>query len=326
MSNPHEPDVTSGPATDAPNTPPLAASAVSWSAVLAGAATAAALSLILLILGVGLGLSSVSPWAGSGISATTFEVSTILWVTLTQLIAAGMGGYFAGRMRVRWIGVHTDEVYFRDTAHGFLAWSVATLATATLLTSVIGSITGGDAQARVSVVGERGAAITLSSTLSGAAQSEATHSGSDSGPLGYFIDSLFRSDPGTAHSAGTKASGSAVSGSIAEPASAASLAEVTRIFMHAIPTEGLPDEDVRYVGQLLARHTGLAQQDGEMRVAGTYARLKATLHDADTATRTAADAARKATAYGSLWLFVSLLSGAFVASLAATFGGRQRDA
>src|SRR5471032_1954974 len=68
-------------------------SAVSWGAIVAGAAAAAALSLILLMLGIGLGLSSVSPWAHHGVSAATFGVSTILWVTFTQLIASGMGGY-----------------------------------------------------------------------------------------------------------------------------------------------------------------------------------------------------------------------------------------
>src|SRR5450756_2340902 len=100
------------------------ASAVSWGAIMAGAAAAAALSLILLILGIGLGLSSASPWAHQGVSATTFGVSTILWVTLTQLVASGMGGYLAGRLRTKWVEVHTDEVYFRDTAHGFLALSL----------------------------------------------------------------------------------------------------------------------------------------------------------------------------------------------------------
>ena len=116
------------------------ASAVSWGAIVAGAAGAAALALILLMLGTGLGLSSVSPWAYSGVSATTFGVSTILWLTFTQLVASGMGGYLAGRLRTKWVAVHTDEVYFRDTAHGFLSWAVAALATAALLTSVIGSI------------------------------------------------------------------------------------------------------------------------------------------------------------------------------------------
>lgn len=50
------------------------------------------------------------------------------------------------------------------------------------------------------------------------------------------------------------------------------------------------------------------------------------MRDAQTAARDAAEKARKASAYGALWLFVSLLIGAFIASLAATFGGRRRDA
>jgi hypothetical protein len=36
-------------------------------------------------------------------------------------------------------GIRTDEVLFRDTAHGFLAWALATLIVVTLLT--IGSLT-----------------------------------------------------------------------------------------------------------------------------------------------------------------------------------------
>src|SRR5688572_6579009 len=101
-------------------------SAVSWGAVFAGAVGAAAFSLILILLGTGLGLSVVSPWANDGISATTASVSTIVWITVVQLLASVLGGYLAGRLRSRWVTVHTNEVYFRDTAHGFLAWSVAT--------------------------------------------------------------------------------------------------------------------------------------------------------------------------------------------------------
>ena len=128
-------------------------SAVSWSAIVAGGVAAAALSLILLILGTGLGFSSVSPWAREGISASTLGITAIVWVTVTQILASGMGGYIAGRMRTQWTGVHTDEVYFRDTAHGFLAWAVASLATAALLTSVIGSILGAGTQAAATIAG-----------------------------------------------------------------------------------------------------------------------------------------------------------------------------
>ena len=101
-------------------------SGVSWAAVLAGATATAALAFILLILGVGLGLSAVSPWS---YSANVMGKSTIIWLALTQLIAAGLGGYIAGRLRAKWSSIHTDEARFRDTAHGFLAWAAATLVT-----------------------------------------------------------------------------------------------------------------------------------------------------------------------------------------------------
>jgi hypothetical protein len=226
-------------------------SAVSWGAIVAGAAAAAALSLILLMLGTGLGLSSVSPWTHDGVSATTFGVSTILWVIFTQLVASGMGGYLAGRLRTKWVAVHTDEVYFRDTAHGFLAWAVASLATAALLTSAIGSIVSGGLQAGASVAG--GLATAATAVGAASAGSEVAKSDSDGGPMGY-VDSLFRKEVNA--SAGAEG--------------------------------GAPDQVA-------------------------------------TASRDAADQARKASAYAALWLFISLLTGAFVASLAATFGGRRRD-
>ena len=298
------------------------ASAVSWGAIVAGAAAAAALSLILLMLGIGLGLSSVSPWAHGGVSATTFGVSAILWVTLTQLLASGMGGYLAGRLRTKWVAVHTDEVYFRDTAHGFLAWAVASLATAALLTSVIGSIVSGGIQAGASVAGS--ATTTAVAARAGdptAAWSDMGRSGSDGRPMGYFVDSLFRKDMNTAAVTSAPAGSGAMSGGAAEQVAAASPSEVTRIFMNSIRTGTLPAEDVRYVGQVVTQRTGLTQQDAEKRVVDTYARVRAKLNDA----QTAADKARKASAYAALWLFISLLIGAFAASLAATYGGRRRD-
>lgn len=295
------------------------ASAVSWGAIFAGAAAAAALSLVLLMLGTGLGLSSVSAWAQAGVSATTFGVSTILWITLTQLLASGMGGYLAGRLRTKWVGVHTDEVYFRDTAHGFLAWAVASLATAALLTSVIGSMLGTDVQAGA-------AAAAGAATASGAvvAGSETLKSSATTDPTHYFIDSLFRKDPSAPANASSTAAGGPVAGP-QERSGGESTAEVTRIFMNSLRTGPLPAEDARYAGQIVAQRTGLSQQDAQMRVNDTYARMQAKLRDAQASAKAAADKARKAAAYGTLWIFISLLIGAFVASLAATYGGRRRD-
>jgi len=298
-------------------------SAVSWGAIAAGAAAAASLSLILLMLGMGLGLSSVSPWARDGVSATTFGVSTILWLTLTQLLASATGGYLAGRLRTKWTELHTDEVYFRDTAHGFLAWAVASLATATLLTSVIGSILSGGLQAGASMAG--GVASTASAAVGGAAASTRWAQGGDGGTMGYFVDSLFRRDASaTASAAATAGSPAGVEAN--DRASAKDAAEVSRIFLNVSRAEPLPPEDIRYVAQIVAQRTGLSQQDAEKRVADVYAKAQAKLRAADGAARDAADKARKASAYSALWLFVSLLIGAFVASLAATFGGRRRDA
>jgi len=299
------------------NTTRSVASAVAWGAIAAGAAAAASLSLILLILGVGLGLSSVSPWSREGVGAVGFGVSTILWLALTQLLASGLGGYLAGRLRTKWTDTHTDEVYFRDTAHGFLAWAVASLGTAALLTSVIGSILSSGIQAGATVVG--GMASTTTMAAGGVTASARMGSG-ESGPMAYFIDSLFRRNvSGAALPAEATADGS-------ERTMMQDVSEVGRIFMNASRSDPLPPEDIKYVGQLVARRTGLSPQDAEKRVSDTYARTQAKLHDAEVAAKDTADKARKASAYAALWVFVSLLGGAFVASLAATYGGRQRDA
>lgn len=295
---------------------PSPGSAVSWGAIIAGAAAAASLSLILLILGVGLGMSSVSPWALDGVSATTFGVSTIVWLTLTQLLASAVGGYLAGRLRTRWIGVHTDEVYFRDTAHGFLAWAVSALATAALLTSVIGSIVGTGVQAGASVVA--GVANTAGAAVGAVSASSRASTGDDGGPMAYFVDALFRRAAAGPAPAPTDA--------VVDRATADEIAEVGRIFMNVSLSGPLPPDDLRYVGQIVAQRTGLSPPAAEARVAEVYAKAQAQARAAEQATREAADQARKVSAYSALWLFVSLLIGAFVASLAATFGGRRRDA
>lgn len=260
---------------------PVAAplSAVSWGAVLAGAAAAAALSLILLILGAGLGLSSFSPWTGLGVSATTFGVSAIVWLVVTQLAASGLGGYLAGRLRTRWADLQADEVYFRDTAHGLLAWAVASLITAAALTTTIGALLG---------QGNRAAAPVP----------DAVSVGQGRAVDGYYIDALFRPEP-------------------AQPQPAVFVrpdGEVARVMAKGLSEGALLDEDVRYLGQLVSQRTGLAPPAAEKRVTDTFERAK-----------TASAKATKAAAHASLWMFISLLAGAFVASWLATYGGRRRD-
>ncbi|MGY2343379.1 hypothetical protein ACW9HW_29480 [Pseudomonas sp. SDO5532_S415] len=276
-------------------------SGVSWGAIFAGAAAAAALSLILVLLGFGLGFSAVSPWANEGISAKSLGITTIVWLAFTQIVASGLGGYIAGRLRVKWAYMHSDEVYFRDTAHGFLAWCVATLVTATLVAGSVSGIVSGGVQAGAQVAGGAASAMTQ---VAGTAAAN-----TDSDQYGYYIDSLFRDDRPAA------VSDDAVHGT------------VTRIFVRSLANDGqLAAEDRTYLAQLVAQRTNLTQADAERRVDEVYARTQKAVADAKLAAQQAADTAAKVAAMTTLWMFVALLAGAFFASLAATFGGRRRDA
>ncbi|MCH4902379.1 MULTISPECIES: hypothetical protein [unclassified Pseudomonas] len=275
-------------------------SGVSWGAIFAGAAAAAALSLILVLLGFGLGFSAVSPWAGEGVSAKGLGISTIIWLAATQIIASGLGGYIAGRLRVKWANMHGDEVYFRDTAHGFLSWCVATLVTATLVVGSVSSIVSGGVQAGASVVGGAAGAMT---------QAAGTAAGNtDSDQYGYFVDSLFRDDRPAAVS------------------DDAARGTVTRIFAQSLANGQLSAEDRTYLAQLVAQRTNLTQADAERRVDEIYARTQKAIADAKLKAQQAADTAAKVAAWTTLWMFIALLAGAFFASLSATFGGRRRDA
>ena len=316
----------------APIVAPPSESAVSWGAIFAGATAAAALSLILLILGVGLGLSSVSPWSFEGVSKETFGWSSIIWLTFTALAASGLGGYLAGRLRTKWTQIHGDETYFRDTAHGFVSWAVATLLTAGLLTSAIGGVLG--AGAKVAGAAAGAAASTASVAAAGAGSTAAA---APEGDLNYWVDSLFRSTT----SAGPTDPAAPPPGAPMDPNAAPPprpmpgngpmgdrrevRAEVNRIIVNSLQGDGLDPADTQYLAQLIARETGMSPAEAQARVTDVQTRMRAALEKASNTAKQAADDARKATAYAALWLFITLLIGAFFASLSATWGGRRRD-
>ena len=294
-------------------------SAVSWAAIFAGAAGAASLSLILLVLGAGLGFSTMSPWASRGADADTIGVGAIVWLAFVAIVASGMGGYLAGRLRVKWTATHTDEVYFRDTAHGFLSWSVATLVTAGLLSSSIASIvgTGAELGGTAAATAATGGAAALAKAGTSGGASATTPGMADAG---YFSDSLFRPQPASA-----SASAPVAAPSMSPDAASAASADAGKVFARALRNGQLAPEDATYLGQAVAQRTGMSQEDATKRVNDTYAKAQSALQDAMNKAKEAADKARKAAAYAFLWLFFSLLLGAFTASYAATLGGRQRD-
>jgi VIT1/CCC1 family predicted Fe2+/Mn2+ transporter len=270
-----------------------AVSAVSWPAIIAGTFSIVTVGLILLALGSGLGLSSVSPWPNSGVSATAFGVYAAVWLIVVQWVSAAFGGYLTGRLRTKWVGVHTDEVYFRDTAHGFLAWAVAAVIMAAALSSAASSAVGNVVRATGSVA---------SAAAQGAGAAAAQSGGID--PMGYLVDSLFRSDHPDAN---------------ANPQEIRT--EASRIILSGLRNGDVPASDKTYLAQLVAARTGIAQADAAKRVDEVIAKAK----DAETKARQAADAARKTAAAIAFFTAFSMLIGAFIAAVAATIAGHRRD-
>src|SRR3954453_11061660 len=219
------------------------ASAVSWAAIIAGALASCALTLFLLALGAGLGLSMASPWPGSGISARTATLGTGLYLVVVAMLSSTVGGYLAGRLRTKWVGVHTDEVFFRDTAHGFLAWAAASVIGAVLLASPAPFLVGGTASG-------------ATQAAAGAAQS--------SGPMEGYVDTLLRSDT-------------------AQPSTNPqdSRGELVRLFTTSYKNgNDLAPADRTYVAKVLAARTGLPQAEAEKRVTEVTNQVKSDLDKA----------------------------------------------
>ena len=279
-------------------------SAVSWSAVIAGAIVAAALSLILLLMGSGLGLTMVSPWSNSGVGVTTFAVSTAIWLIVVQWLSSALGGYLTGRLRTRWAGVHTDEVFFRDTAHGLLMWAVATV----LFAGVLGSA------ASAIIVGGASAATTLATgTAQGSTESAKDRATNAAGlPTEYFVDLMFRAPT---------ASPSASSLSAANQNGIEARTEASRILIVSFASGSVSAADRSYLGQLVSARTGRPAADAQQRVDDVIGQIDQTKSKA----KETADKARKAGITTSLLMVLSLIIGAFVASAAAALGGRLRD-
>lgn len=287
---------------------------VSWGAIIAGAVAATSVTLILIILGMGLGFAAVSPWADRGASGETIGVVTIIWITLVSIAASALGGYIAGRLRPRWNRIHTDEVYFRDTAHGFLAWGISTLIMATLLSSTVSSLISGGAKVGAAAVG--GAAVTANSVAASTGKSN-----SDSG-TDYVLDKLFRHTK--TNSLASEDIGGAQSRSPNKApgkVSKETRMEAARIFVRSVASDEFPSADKQYLAKVIASETNTTEAEAAKRIQEAHDTLIQAKNDAIEA----ADKAAKAAAYASLWMFISLLIGAFVASWCATCGGRCRD-
>jgi hypothetical protein len=273
-----------------------AQSAVSWGAIAAGAVGAAALTLLLTAFGAGLGLSAVSPWSNSGVSASTFKTGTGIYLVIVAVMSSAVGGYLAARLRSKWVGAHAHEVFFRDTAHGFIAWAFATLLSASALSSVAAYLANGTA------AGVSGTAASANRSVN---------------PADIYVDKLFRpasaAQPAPAPSSSPGAGNNLTMPSSTNPNQ--SRAEILRLWSASFQdNQDLSSTDKTYVAQVVAARTGMSQADAEKRV-----------NDVITEAKSAADDARKGAAKLSFWLTAAMLFGAFAASLAAVEGGCLRD-
>lgn len=267
---------------------PAPRSAASWASIIAGAFVAASATLILIALGSGVGFAALSPWSGHGAGVTSFAVTTAIWLIVTQWISSALGGYIAGRLRTRWIGTHAHEVFFRDTAHGLITWAVATV--------LVAAVAAGALKFAAAGAGEM--------IQAGAPAVANSAANANSPAMLYDVDKLFRSTP----SSETKSD-------------AESRTEAAHIAVNAFVSGAVPDADRAYlVGQVAAR-TGVPQSDAQARVDGFIS----SIDQARTKMKADADAARKAAAQASIYLALSMLIGAFIASVSAALGGRIRD-
>jgi hypothetical protein len=237
-------------------------SAVSWKAILAGAAGSIAISMILVAFGIGVGFTVVSPWNGQGVSGTTFTVAAGVYLFVVAMLSSTVGGYIAGRLRSRWHTVNEHERYFRDSAHGFVVWAVATIITAAVLGGATSSLIGG------------AASVAAPAAAAGAA----------SQPSDIYVDQLLRTSPGqgsvsasqataaqqaTSPTAGDQTAAPLQGGQIGttQRQNIGNRAEITRIIAPSMLKGGsVSDPNKKYLASVVASRSGLSQADAEARV------------------------------------------------------------
>ncbi len=116
------------------------ASYMQWGPAVAGALAAAAIAFVLhtFAAAIGLAVSSSSPtWRDSSLM---LQLLSGLYLVLAAIVAFGVGGYIAGRMRSPVVGTD-DEIEFRDGSLGIVAWAIAVVLTVLLTSAAASSLT-----------------------------------------------------------------------------------------------------------------------------------------------------------------------------------------
>src|ERR1019366_3427165 len=215
-------------------------------------------------------------------------------------LSSALGGFLTGRLRMRWAGVHRDEVFFRDTAHGLLAWALATVLVAGVLSSAASAV----------ITAGAGAVTSLATgTAQGAGQVATDKAPNGLGlPMEYYVDLMFR-PPADSSSA---ASPAGASQNATDPRT-----EASRILLMSLASDSMSTTDRSYLAQLVTARTGRTAADAQQRVSDVLAQID----QAKAKAKETADTARKAGITTSLLMVLSLIIGAFVASAAGVTDG-----
>ena len=148
------------------------------------------------------------------------------------------------------------------------------------------------------------AAVAIGSLMSAAGSAGRTVAEAAKSPVSdYTIDKLFR--PAGA----------------AAPVTAETRIETAHIAANALAGGGVPDADRTYLVEQVSARTGMTQAYAQARVDS----FVASVNEAQAKLKADAEAAKRAAAQASIYLALSMLIGAFIASVSAALGGRIRD-
>lgn len=275
---------------------------LSWRAVLAGTVAGLAIHLLLTLLGLGLGIGVMDPITDENPVAKLGAGAAIAWC-VSALIALWSGGWVAGRFA---------PVAFKRSGclHGFLVWSVATVAVFCFATSTAGMMIGGAAK----IVGQgfQLVAKPVAAAASGAGDVGKDAIKQNSDTIGSFLDEAIQSrgentNPGAAVRA-KREIGYAVS----------------RLFA---PGGDVNDQEKRAAVTRAMTEAGVSEADANRMLTewtASYERMKADFKvakdKAEQKAREAGEAASKAVSRAAVWTFLAFLLGAIMASAGGMCG------
>ena len=333
-------------------TGPVVTPAVSWGAILGGAAVALTLQLLFTILGTAVGAAAIDPHDRHDMVGNVPQGALIWWL-VTGLIALFVGGFVSGKLSGATTA--TDASMAIGGLHGLIMWSVATILTFLLLASSVGMLVGGIvrvaynavslagkgvanvASAATSVVGAAGSALGGVAEQVGGMVKDAVASQVpqlDTEKVKRGIRQLLRDtgkpelNPdkmGEAMKHGDPLSGDeelgsvlkSVYGQITGKVDAADREALVNVLM---ARTGKKKEDINKALEKVDQTYQEAKKAYETAVADAERKAKEVAAEAERKARDAAAATAKAVAKIAIWTFVSLVGGMIVSSAGATLG------